>query len=103
MVEDVIEASNLLGPGEEVLCVSYGYLEKITNNFDNRKLEEGGMRIGQGGFADVFLGITSRKHYKIAIKNMKKGMGKDKTSLLKRQGTSVAWSTRLIDFEGGIY
>ena len=38
-----------------------------------------------------------------AFKNMKKGVGKDKTSLLRRQGASVASSARLIDFEGVVY
>ena len=45
--------------------IRYAYLDKITNRFsDNNK-------IGEGGFSDVYLGITEKSQKKIAIKKLK--------------------------------
>ncbi|CAL1545778.1 unnamed protein product [Lymnaea stagnalis] len=47
--------------------VRYDVLRKITNNFDNRNLQDGGSLIGVGGFGEVFLG-TFNTGFKVAVK-----------------------------------
>ena len=56
-------------PGQ---CLEFDYeaLRKATNNFDKRKVNDGGCLLGEGGFGPVFRGIL--KQTEVAIKELRK-------------------------------
>ena len=65
----ILDLENPVGyPPEHVLAIHsicYAYLDKITNGFSISD------KIGEGGFSDVYLGITEKSQKKIAIKKLK--------------------------------
>ena len=56
-------------PGQ---CLEFDYeaLRKATNDFDKRKVNDGGCLLGEGGFGPVFRGIL--KQTEVAIKELRK-------------------------------
>ena len=50
--------------------IKYNILRRITDNFNQDLLSEGGRVIGTGGFGEVFLGIFPNG-YKVAVKRLK--------------------------------
>ncbi|KAH9498536.1 Interleukin-1 receptor-associated kinase 4 [Bulinus truncatus] len=49
--------------------VKFDVLKKITNNFDDRTVKDGGNLIGSGGFGTVFLG-TFNTGFQVAVKRL---------------------------------
>ncbi len=48
--------------------VPYRYLSSITCGFGS---EDSGRKVGSGGFADVYLGVTHRSRHRLAVKRLK--------------------------------
>ncbi|KAG9490233.1 hypothetical protein GDO78_005883 [Eleutherodactylus coqui] len=63
---DFLTAATLLPYGLGIF--SFNQLKRITRNFDDRPLSEGGSKIGEGGFGVVFQGHI--KDEKVAVKKL---------------------------------
>ena len=57
--------------------IEFRYLQYITDDFSHK--------IGEGGFSEVFLGVTKRRKIKVAIKKLKKGATYDEREKLQSQ------------------
>ena len=54
-------------------CVPYENLRQATNDFSNKCLSQGGYKIGQGGFGDVFfvkISVKGRPKLECAVKRL---------------------------------
>lgn len=62
-----LPVSNCAFPSSDLL-ISYNDLMRITENFDDRPVSEGGRRVGEGGFGAVYKGVLNLKH--VAVKKL---------------------------------